>query len=208
MPMSPRLPEARRGLPARPPLRAVLLVAALLVGSGAARALELEGLMRTLGQVSAGEALFTERRQVLQLEQTLQSSGRLSFAAPDRFVRETLKPRAERMEVSGNTLTLRQGSRSHTLALDSNPEATAIVEAIRGTLTGNTALLQRHFDSRVSGSLERWTLELVPREARMRGQVAQVQVSGRQAALREVRILLADGDSSVMRIEPLPAPGR
>jgi len=180
------------------------LALTLLLAAGAAQALDLDSLMKLLGQVKAGEATFTERRVVSQLERTLESSGRLTFAAPDSFVRETLKPRRERLEVSGNTLTVTQGSRTHTMALDASPEAVAIVEAIRGTLTGNGASLQRHFTTQVEGDLERWTLELVPREARMRGQVAQVLVSGRQAQLREVKILMPDGDTSVMRIESLP----
>jgi hypothetical protein len=37
------------------------------------------------------------------LDRTLQSSGRLSFKAPDSFVRETLKPRHEKLAVDGNT---------------------------------------------------------------------------------------------------------
>ena len=186
------------------------LAAALLLGLPVvgAHALDLDGLMQALGRVKSGEATFTERRQVQQLEQTLDSSGRLSFAAPDTFVRETLKPRRERLEVAGNTLTVTQGSRSHSMALDANPEAVAIVEAIRGTLTGNRVVLERHFDTLVGGSLERWSLELVPRDARMRGQVARVKVAGRQALLREVEITLADGDRSLMRIEPMTAPAR
>ena len=43
------------------------------------------------------------------LERTLESSGRLSFEAPDTFVRETLKPRRDRVAVVGNTLTMSRG---------------------------------------------------------------------------------------------------
>ena len=103
--------------------------------------------------------------------------------APDTFVRETLKPRREKLAVDGNTLTLSRGERSRTVPLDASPEAAVIVEAMRGTLTGNrddaASACSR---PRVSGSAERWTLELVPRDLRLRGQVAAVQrVSGREA---------------------------
>jgi hypothetical protein len=136
------------------------------------------------------------------LDQTLESSGRLSFEAPDTFVRETLKPRREKLAVAGNTLTITQGTRSRSMPLDSAPEAAVIVEAIRGTLTGNRESLDRYFTSSVSGSAERWSLELVPIDARLRGQVAAVRVSGQQAIVREVEVLLNDGDRSVMTIEP------
>ncbi|MCW7536447.1 outer membrane lipoprotein carrier protein LolA [Aquabacterium sp. A7-Y] len=205
LPLRPPASLPERAAAPRRGLLALLLAAALGMAASPAQAgpLTLEHLMATLAQVKSGEARFTEKRQVGELQQTLESSGRLSFNAPDTFVRETLKPRRERLAVSGNTVTMSQGQRSRTMALDSAPEAEAIVEAVRGTLTGNAAALERHFTQQLSGTLERWTLELVPREPRLRGQVARVAVTGRQAELREVRILLTDGDLSVMQIEPL-----
>jgi hypothetical protein len=45
----------------------------------------------------------------------------------------------------------------------------------------------------------------VPREARLRNQVASLRVSGAQAVVREVAVTAADGDRSVMTIEPTRA---
>ena len=159
-------------------------------------------LMKTLAQVRAGEATFVERRQVAMLDRTLESSGRLSFAAPDTFIRETLKPRRERLAVTGNTVTMSQGNRSGTMQLDASAEASVIVEAIRGTLTGNRDALERHFEATVSGGPERWSLDLVPREVLLREQVSTVKVTGEQSRVREVQVLLADGDRSIMTIQP------
>lgn len=162
-------------------------------------------LMQTLAQVKSGVATFTEQRTVSVLERTLESSGRLSFEAPDTFVRETLKPRREKVAVVGNLVTMSQGERSRSLALDSVPEASVIIEAIRGTLTGNRNALERHFQASVSGNAQRWALELVPRDFHLREQVASVRVSGSRALVREVVVALADGDRSVMHIEPVAA---
>lgn len=163
--------------------------------------------MRLLAQQRSGEARFTERREILQLDQTLESSGRLSFSAADNtFVRETLRPGRERLAVVGNQLTMSRGGRSRSTPLDAVPEAVVIVEAIRGTLTGRRDTLERHFTLQLQGSAAQWQLELVPRDARLQGQVARVHLSGRQGQLREVRTTLGDGDRSVMRIEPLAAP--
>jgi outer membrane lipoprotein-sorting protein len=181
---------------------AAALLFALLPGGRAATAFDLAQLMKTLGTVRAGAATFVERREVAMLDRTVESSGRLSFAAPDTFVRETLRPRRDRMAVTGNTMTLGQGERTRTMELDASPEAAVIVEAIRGTLTGNRETLERYFTASVSGTAERWALDLVPREAHLRGEVASVRVSGEQARVREVVVWLADGDRSVMTIEP------
>jgi hypothetical protein len=181
------------------------LLALCLAAAGAAHAagFDLQALMQQLAQTRSGQAEFVEDRRVQQLEQTLRSTGRLSFTAPDTFVRETLQPRHERMAVVGNQLTLSRGTRSQTTLLDAVPEAVVIVEAIRGTLTGNRATLERYFDIGLTGSAEQWDLDLVPRESRLRQQVAYLRLSGRLGQVREVRMTLADGDVSVMRIAPV-----
>jgi hypothetical protein len=169
----------------------------------AAPGFDLAQLTGELARVKAGEASFTEKRRIEMLDRTLESSGRLSFRAPDTFVRETLKPRREKLEVAGNVLTMSLGDRSRTVQLDSAPEAAVIVEAVRGTLTGNRESLERLFVATVSGNAERWSLELVPRDMRLRGQVASVRLTGRESVVREVLVMLADGDRSTMTIEPL-----
>lgn len=181
------------------------LTLAVPLAAPAQAAFDLGQLMQTLAQVKAGEANFTEKRTVAILERTLESKGRLTFEAPDTFVRETLKPRHERVAVIGNNVTMSLGQRSRTVPLDSVPEAALLIEAIRGTLTGNREALERNFSATVSGSLQRWSLELVPREPRLRELVISVRVAGQQGLLREIIVAMADGDRSVMTIEPPPA---
>ena len=160
-------------------------------------------LMQALAQVKAGEGTFVERRTVQMLERTLESSGRIAFEAPDTFVRETIKPRRESVKVIGNNVTMSQGNRSRTVSLDASPEASLIFEAIRGTLTGNREALEKHFKATVTGSAERWSLELVPREVLLRELVVSIRMSGLRALVREVLVVMADGDRSVMTIEPV-----
>ncbi len=186
------------------------LVVAAACGFGwlaPAQALELGELMRMLAQVRSGEARFTEQREVKGLDAPLLSSGTLSFAAPDRFTRTTLQPRAESMSVEGNTVVLARNGRSRTMVLDAAPEVEAIVEAIRGTLTGNAFALQQHFTVTVRGHAEQWTLELVPIESRLAGLLTSVRLAGQRAELRSVEMRMADGDRSLMKIEPVPATG-
>ena len=198
-----RRPERRRFLAATIAALGLAGALALAPREGHAEAFALGALTTLLGRVKSGEATFIETRRIEMLDRTLQSSGRLSFKAPDSFVRETLKPRHEKLAVDGNTLTMSMGERSRTMQLDASPEAAVIIEAVRGTLTGNRATLERLFETKVSGDAARWSLELVPRDLRLRGQVAAVRVSGRDAAAREVEVRLADGDRSVMTIEPV-----
>ncbi|HUN93254.1 MAG TPA: LolA-related protein [Burkholderiaceae bacterium] len=183
-----------------------LLVAAATVPVAVAHAFDLDELMRILADVRSADATFIERRTVNQIGRTLESAGRLSYRAPDTFTRETLRPHRDKLAVSGNIVTMSQGDRSRTMELDAAPEAQVMIEAIRGTLTGNRSLLERHFEVRLEGPAESWLLELVPRDVRLRGQVAQLRVSGRQARVREVDVRMADGDHSEMLIEPAISP--
>lgn len=183
------------------------VVLTLMAGSGLAAAapLQLDELMTLLAQVRSGEARFTEQRIVKGLDAPLLSSGTLSFAAPDRFARRTLEPRPESMVVEGPIVTLTKGGRSRSLVLDASPETEAIVEAVRGTLTGNAQTLKAHFKVAVSGSTDQWALELQPIEPRLQVMLASVRIAGRRTEVRTVEMRMADGDRSVMSIEPLSA---
>lgn len=189
-------------------LRALLVPAAVALAAtiaAPAHALEVPELMALLAQKRSGEARFTEQREVKGLNAPLASSGTLSFAAPDRFTRKTLAPRPESMVVEGNIVTLTRNGRTRSLALDASPEMEAIVEAVRGTLTGNATSLQQHFKLAVAGSSEQWTLELKPATPRLSVMLDSVRIAGKRSELRTVEMRLADGDRSVMQIEPAAA---
>ncbi|KQP11845.1 outer membrane lipoprotein carrier protein LolA [Pseudorhodoferax sp. Leaf267] len=189
----PRLPDRRQAL--------ALLTACAVLPVQAQAAFALPQLMQLLAQVKSGEATFTEVRHSSLLDRPVESSGRLTFEAPDRFVRETLKPRSESLAVVGNEVTMRQGSRSRTVQLDSVPEAAVVVAAVRGTLTGNRDAIERNFDAQVSGSAARWQLLMVPREEKLRLQVVQIAVVGERSQLREITVSMTGGDYSIMKIQ-------
>jgi outer membrane lipoprotein-sorting protein len=184
-------------------LERVLLALVLAGACLPAFAFDLPELMALLAHQRSGEARFTEQRFVQGLDGPLSASGTLSFEAPDRFTRKTLQPRAEEMAVQGNTLTLTRNGRTRNLALDATPEMLGVVEAVRGTLTGNAQTLQRHFRTTLSGDAERWTLELTPLGAPLSQQLQAVNITGRRSEVRTIDMTLAGGDRSLMVIEPV-----
>ncbi len=184
--------------------RRVVAALALLMSmlAGPALAFDVDALMAQLAQRRSGEAAFSEQRFVQGIDVPLQSSGVLSFEAPDRFVRRTLKPRPESMAVDGNRITLTRAGRSRSFSLDAAPDMLGLVEALRATLTGNGATLRRHFKTELSGDAERWKLALVPLEP---GQVKRIRMSGQRGELSQIEMELLGGDRSLMTIEPLRA---
>ncbi|RST56629.1 LolA-related protein [Variovorax sp. MHTC-1] len=178
------------------------LVAALAFSASSAWAFDLPELMGLLAKQKSGEARFTEQRFVRGLEGPLDASGTLSFQAPDKMTRRTLTPRPESMVVDGNTLTLSRGGRTRTMTLDSMPELLGMVEAMRGTLTGNTQSLARYFRASVSGTPDKWTLDLVPIDEKLAAQVRTLRLSGRAGEVLGIEMEFIGGDRSVMSITP------
>jgi outer membrane lipoprotein-sorting protein len=182
----------------------------LLLGAfsaSSAWAFELPELMALLAKQKSGEARFTEQRFVHGLEGPLNASGTLSFTAPDKLSRRTLTPRPESMVVDGNNMVLTRGERTRTMTLDSVPELQGLVEAMRGTLSGDATALTRYFKSTVGGSAGGWTLDLQPLDSRLAAQVRSVRMSGRGSEVLGLDMEFIGGDRSVMTIVPTrPAP--
>ncbi|HET7525883.1 MAG TPA: LolA-related protein [Burkholderiaceae bacterium] len=185
--------------------QACILVLAGAAAVPALAAFDFDELMATLAQRKAGEVRFAEERIVSGLDQPLRYSGTMSFSAPDRLERQTLTPRRESLVVEGNEITLQRGERVRRLTLDSMPELSALVAALRGTLSGDASALRRYFKPTVEGSAARWTLTLVPLDFRLLSAVRLLRIDGIHADVRVVELQLADGDRSVTTIEPVAA---
>ena len=185
-PMPSRRPNLAHRVERRRFVAAALAVAcggAGALGAAPARAagFDLEALTALLGRVSSGEATFVETRRVLMLDRTLKSSGRLSFKAPDVFVRETLRPRHE-------TARRRRQHADHGPRRSHADDAARRLARSGGHRRGDPRHAHRQPRRRSSGcsragsraSRAQWSLELVPRDLRLRGQVASVRVSGKR----------------------------
>jgi hypothetical protein len=68
-------------------------------------------------------------------------------------------------------------------------------------MAGDLPALERHFTVHLQGSLEDWTLTLIPREAALADIVTRVEIAGANASLRRIEVLEASGDRSVTVIE-------
>lgn len=165
-----------------------------------------DDLMGLLGRAKHGEARFTEQRFVKGLDGPLDATGVLNFVPPDKLERRTLTPRAESMRVEGNVIVLSRGGRTRSVTLDSMPELLGMVEALRGTLSGNAPQLQRYFRTQISGEARDWTLQLDPLDKALAEQLVSLRISGTQGVVRGVEMEFVGGDRSVMKIEPVKAP--
>ncbi|KAF1034372.1 acyltransferase [Burkholderia lata] len=184
---------------------AIALAAAPVQAADTAPAWTLDRLMSTLAQHKSGRATFTETKYLSIATQPVESSGELVFVAPDHLEKHTLSPKPEHLVVDGDMLTVERNNRKYTLALARYPELGAFIDSIRATLAGNRFALEQVYKVALAGRGDDWTLTLTPLDSRMLKVVSTITLDGTRDVLRSVAIRQADGDRSVMRLQPVPA---
>jgi hypothetical protein len=161
----------------------------------------LNEVMGQLAAVKNAKSNFTEKRFLKLVKDPIESSGTLTYAAPDRFEKHTTVPLQERMTVERHLVTLQVGNkRPQQIMIDHHPALAAITDAFRGALSGNTALLRNTFKVSADGQRKKWTLNLVPTEQQQLRYIRAIKVSGADNAIEGVEVLQADGDRSVMAL--------
>jgi outer membrane lipoprotein-sorting protein len=175
---------------------------ALMASSPSALAAwDLQQLMDSLAQNKSGRATFVETKQIAVLDKPVESSGELLFTAPDRLEKRTLRPKPESMVVNGDELSVERAGRKYQLQLQAYPELAAFIDSIRGTLAGDRQALERNYRLSLGGSADRWDLQLLPLDEKMKAVIRRIRISGARDQVSSIEINQADGDSSLMVIE-------
>lgn len=191
----------------RPRQLLTLCIGMVMCASGYAGDWTLPDLMHLLVQQKSGKASFTEKKYLGILDKPLESSGELSFDAPGRLEKRTLKPRPEAMMLDGDKLTVTlHEKRPLNLRLQDHPEVAALVESIRGTLSGDQAALEKNYAIDLTGVQGKWQLTLTPVQKALTKIVRQVQIGGADANIRTITFDQADGDRVEMTISKVVAP--
>lgn len=198
-------------MPSQPLCRRLKLFIAILgmslCASGYAADWALSDLMHSLAQKKSGKASFVEKKYIGILDKPLESSGELSFEAPDRLEKRTLKPNPEVMLLDGDKLTITlHEKRPLYLRLQDHPEVAALVDSIRGTLSGDQVALEKNYALEFTGVPSKWQLTLTPVQKAVTKVVSQIRIGGADANLKTITIDQIDGDRSEMTISKVVAP--
>jgi Outer membrane lipoprotein carrier protein LolA-like len=168
--------------------------------AGDASPTALDEVFRLLATRRQGHVTFTEVQTLAMLARPLESSGELLYEAPDHLEKRTLQPKPETLVLEHGVLTARRGHRTWVMSLRDFPQVVPFVESIRATLAGDRGALERFFVLTFSGTVERWSLILVPKDATVAHIVKEIRIVGERRAVHTVQITEADGDSSVMSL--------
>lgn len=179
-----------------------LALALSLLGT-VAQAVELPELMQSLGKHQERQGRFEETKTLAVLSKPVRSIGEVRYRAPDFFEKKNWEPNSDLMRVDGDKLYVERDGRPYHIRLSRQPQAAAFVNAIKGLLTGDASLLERNYTVALSGQLRNWRLQMVPKDKAMADIISKVIATGDQNQVRSIEYWQADGDRSVMVIEPL-----
>jgi len=181
----------------------LLLALLTLFSSPPARAdFSLEILLEQFTRINSADARFREEKQLALLKAPLVVEGTLSYRAPDYLRKEVQQPEHSLFEISGNSLRIETGKEQRTLSLDTHPLIRAFAESYRALLSGNGAILEQHFETELTGTLEDWTLRLLPRDKQARTYITAINIKGSGNHIRSTETIEASGDTTLMTITP------
>ena len=163
---------------------------------------DVKRLMHDLGQVKSANGRFIERKYVGILTEPLEFSGTLSYVAPDRLEKHTLKPRSESLLLERDQLIIesKNPDRRRTLKLSNYPVVQVFVESVRSTLAGDLALLNRFYEVALQGDERSWRLILKPNDPKMQEVMSEIRIGGHGNWINAIEFLEPGGDRSVMSI--------
>ncbi len=160
---------------------------------------------------------FLELRGSATLKAPLRVEG--EYRRPDEatFVRHVRSPYLETTTIAdGRATILRERRAPRSFALSRAPELQDLQASFGALLGGDHASLQRQYRLQAKGTRQRWTLEMVPREAGLAERVRSITLHGRDGELRCIetrpagtapvqRTLLAGAALAAATVEEEPA---
>lgn len=171
-------------------------------GPGSTPSHDIGPLMSLLAQRQHGHVSFTEQHFLAVLDRPVSSSGELLYDAPDRLEKRTLTPKPETLVLQHGVLTAQRGRHTYTLNVSDYPQVVPLIDSMRATLAGDRASLEHLFRVSFDGTLDQWTLLLLPSDPTVARSVKQIRIAGARDAIHTVEIQQADGDRSVLTIGP------
>lgn len=159
-------------------------------------------ILARIGAVHERQNRFYEVRVLAVLTKPLESSGTLTWHAPDYLEKLTETPRREDLIIQGESVMVTRGTaQPQTLDATRNPALQLLADTLRAPLSGDLTLLRRYYHVSASGNeASNWTLTFAPAAAEVAKLVQKVSISGINNAITRLEILQANGDSQIITI--------
>lgn len=152
-------------------------------------------ILQKLARPAPMRTAFVELRGSALLKAPLRIEGEYQRPDNDTLVREVRKPYAETTTLRAGQATIaRAGKAPRIFALSRVPELAGLQASFGALLSGDRALLEKHYRLAAQGTRQQWTLLLTPKDAKLQGRVRDITLYGRGAELRCIETRPAKGD--------------
>lgn len=175
-------------------------ISASCINSASAADVDMKSLMQKFAANKQTKAEFTERKYVRILDSPVESSGDLTFQAPDRLEKRTKLPRAETMLVEGNKVSIERGSFKRSMMLDEYVDMASLVKSLTATFRGDQEGIEKYFGWTLSGPVNKWQLVLKPKSSKLFITLREIRFAGEGSYVHTVETTLTDGDWSLMTL--------
>jgi len=160
--------------------------------------ISLNQLIQFMAKHKEIHATFTEIKYIKGVNVPLESSGNLTFISPSTIVRNTLQPKPEMFNLTGNTITIKRMGKEYSLQIDDYPEITLYFEGIRALLAGDIERLRSLYIIELEGTLIDWKLVFSPLQKGTT--LKSLNINGKHDNVKSVEVRLEDGDYSIMQV--------
>ncbi|WP_298224733.1 LolA-related protein [Acidocella sp.] len=182
-------------------IRWLTICGLVLLCAQTSRGFTLPTLMARLAEVQDASARFTETKHVPILNIPLQSSGTLSYRAPDYIRKTTFAPARQNFVLRGNIVTLTINGKTKHFTLSQAPQLAGLVEGVRATLAGDLPTLQHYYELSLSGRLAHWQLIMRPHNVGLARINAVMCVTGAGDRITEIDSTSAKGGETIMQVD-------
>ena len=172
----------------------------LCMSSAYAADIDMKSLMQQFAASKNTRAEFVERKYVRILDSPVESSGDLTFRAPDRLEKRTKLPRPEAMLIEGNRVSIERGSFKRSMMLDEFADMASLVKSLIATFRGDQEGIEKYFTWALSGPVNKWQLVLKPKNSKLFITLREIRFAGEGNYVHTVETTLTDGDWSLMTL--------
>jgi len=183
--------------------RIAVICTLLLAATGfAATPEQIEAVVRSIDTPRDIPIPFVERRANQLLAEPLTLSGEILFTADGTLSKKVGPPFNESITISARRVEFSRMGKTKRLSLNRRPDIKAFYIGMQALLAGDASALLDSFDVVSTQNADDWSLDLVPREEKLRTFVSRMVIFGRASRVLRVRTEQPGGDWQEMSFDP------
>ncbi|MET0717223.1 MAG: LolA-related protein [Pseudoxanthomonas sp.] len=163
--------------------------------AAAAAPVDAAWILQKLARPAPMRTSFVELRGSPMLKAPLRIQGEYQRPDDATLVRAVRSPYAETTTLRNGEATIaRAGKAPRKFSLSRVPELAGLQASFGALLSGDRALLEKHYRLVPQGTRQQWTLVMAPRDAQVKASVRDITLYGRGAELRCIETRPLKGD--------------